>query len=662
MKVHRDFSGLDSIKNPVVTIGSFDGVHCGHRIILERLKKIAGRFRGESVVISFHPHPRLFLFPEDKQLRLLNTLEEKIHLLEKEGVDHLVLVPFDDSFASQTPEEYILHFLIGQFHPSCVVVGYDHKFGKGRKGDIHLLKEYGSKYQFEVVEIPRQEVEDIAVSSTKIRAALEHGDVRKACRLLGDPYELTGSVVRGQQIGKELGFPTANLEIPETKKLIPADGIYAVRILLKGFDYSGMLYIGTRPTLEQFTYRTIEVHIFDFDENIYNTEITVRFVEKIREDRRFDTLEALTRQLQKDRESALKILEQPTDKLFSTAIVILNYNGKVWFEKFLDPLIRYSPESARIVVADNFSTDGSIPFLKEHFPEVDLIRLDRNYGFAEGYNRAIDKISEPFVLLLNSDVAVSAGWLNPLVKKLDSNPQIGAVQPKIKSYGEPNKFEYAGAAGGWIDSLGYPFCRGRIFQEVEEDTGQYDQACEIFWATGAAFLIRTSLFKAIGGFDGSFFAHLEEIDLCWRLKRAGYQIVFEPSSEVYHVGGGTLGYSSPGKTYLNFRNSLFTLLKNKSIAALSWIIPTRLVLDGLAGLVFLKEGKWRHLLAIIRAHFSFYGGFRKSLQRRTLEAQAIKEVKIDDPNESGQMRGSIVWNYYVAGKRKFSSLLIKERI
>jgi riboflavin kinase/FMN adenylyltransferase len=657
MEIHRDFSRLSTIRNAVITIGSFDGLHSGHQMIIRRLNKLARKHKGESVVITFHPHPRQVLFPDDHSLRLLSTQEEKALLLDKLNVDHLVFVPFTKAFSQQSPDEYIQDFLINQFHPRCIVIGYDHRFGKGRKGDIEYLKKHAEKGGFEVVEIPKQEIEDIAVSSTKIRNALHSGKVYRANQLLQHHYQLSGTVVKGQQIGNELGFPTANISVADPYKLIPADGIYAVRVIHKEQIYGGMLYIGTRPTLEAYNDRNIEVNIFDFSQRIYGEQLTLIFVDRIREDTRFNNLDELREQLKQDKLDSLSTLQKKTT-FTSTAVVILNYNGKSWLEKFLPPLFDHTGPEAKIIVADNCSTDDSTSFLRNNFPEVEIIELERNFGFAEGYNRAIEQIEEPYTLLLNSDVEVSPGWLSPLVELLESDKSIAAVQPRIRSYIDKHLFEYAGAAGGWIDHLGYPFCRGRIFGEVEEDRNQYNQPAEIFWASGAAMLIRTDLFRNMGGFDGSYFAHLEEIDLCWRLKRAGYKLMVQPESLVYHVGGGTLGYLNARKTYLNFRNSLYTLFKNKSTATLLWLIPLRLVLDGLAAGLFLYEGKFKHILAILRAHFHFYKNLPALSRRRKLEKKNIELNRISKGfNDTGMYRKSIVWAFYAGRKKRFGDIV-----
>ena len=244
------------------------------------------------------------------------------------------------------------------------------------------------------------------------------------------------------------------------------------------------------------------------------------------------------------------------------AIVILNWNGRHFLEKFLPGVAQHSRDLARIVVADNASTDDSLAYLKANFPEVDIIRLDQNYGFTGGYNRALQQVQEPYYVLLNSDVEVSEGWLNPLMQFMEKHPEVAACQPKIRSYNDRHLLEHAGAAGGFIDYLGYPFCRGRIYNHLEEDKGQYDQAVPVFWATGACLFIRRDDFRNENGFDEQFFAHMEEIDLCWRLQQSGKQIWVIPQSTVYHVGGGTLPKNNPRKTFFNFRNNLMMLFKN----------------------------------------------------------------------------------------------------
>ncbi len=292
----------------MLTIGSFDGVHTGHQKIIERVRQIAQQKEGESVLITFHPHPRLVLAPNTTSLRLLSSIEEKVELLDRYGVDNLVIVPFTQDFLQQTPEEYIQHFLIDKFQPAALVIGYDHRFGRNRQGSIEDLRRYAGAGHFEIIEIQKQEVADIAVSSTKVRQSLSRGDVKTAAQLLNHPFVLTGTVVRGQQIGKTLGFPTANLQIEESHKLIPPIGIYAVKVFHSGQSYGAMLYIGDRPTLAEFHNLTIEVNIFDFDQDIYGQSLKVEFIDHIREDQHFEGLDALRLQLMKDEKSARAIL------------------------------------------------------------------------------------------------------------------------------------------------------------------------------------------------------------------------------------------------------------------------------------------------------------------------------------------------------------------
>lgn len=308
MLIHRTLDQLPTFKNAVLTIGSFDGVHAGHQQILQRITRAAKQVNGESVVITFHPHPRLVLFPEQQDLKLLTTVEEKAALLAQYGVDHLVLTPFSKTFAQQTPEAYVRDFLVHHFHPNRIIIGYDHKFGKNRAGDIRYLQQKAADYQFEVEEISKQEVEDVAVSSTKIRKALLQGDVAQAAKWLRHPYQLKGTVVRGQQIGRSIGFPTANVQSTIPQKLIPPIGVYAVRVHHKATSYGGMLYIGPRPTVGDNLAQTIEVNIFDFDQDIYGDTLQVDFIAHIRGDEKFEGLPALQAQLQRDKIQTQKIL------------------------------------------------------------------------------------------------------------------------------------------------------------------------------------------------------------------------------------------------------------------------------------------------------------------------------------------------------------------
>lgn len=334
-----------------------------------------------------------------------------------------------------------------------------------------------------------------------------------------------------------------------------------------------------------------------------------------------------------------------------TAVVILNWNGLSWLQTFLQQVIDLSPE-ADVIVADNGSTDGSLAYLKSL--GVWTLELGHNYGFAGGYNHALQQLPHTFTVLLNSDVEVSQNWLKPLINRLKEDPSLGAVQPKIKAYKNKNYFEFAGASGGFLDALAYPYCRGRIFDTLEPDAGQYDQATKIHWASGAAFAIQRSLFIDHHGFDEDFFAHQEEIDLCWRLRNAGYSIMVEPEAVVYHVGGGTLDYENPRKVFLNFRNNLWMLTKNHPQGDLATVLVIffRLVLDGLAGIQFLLKGKWKSTWAIVRAHFAFYAGLPQKWKVR----QYLKFQNSGKPQALPLQKGSIVFQYFLSGKKRFNEL------
>ncbi len=326
------------------------------------------------------------------------------------------------------------------------------------------------------------------------------------------------------------------------------------------------------------------------------------------------------------------------------AIVILNWNGKKLLEQFLPSVIEYSKE-AMVYVADNASSDDSIDFVKVNFPSVKIIENKINRGYAKGYNDALKNLTEDIFCLLNNDIEVTKGWLTPILSTFEKEPNTAIIQPKILDYKRKDYFEYAGAAGGFIDKFGYPYCRGRIFNTIEKDLGQYNDIKDIFWASGACLFIRNQVFKNLNGFDESFFAHMEEIDLCWRAKNLGYNVMYVGESEVYHVGGATLSYSNPKKTYLNFRNSLYALTKNAK-GNLFLLIFTRLTLDGIAGVKFMFEFKFKHITAIIHAHYSFYSHLKMLLkQRKSLEKR--KKYYIIT---------SIVLNYYVYKNRLYKSL------
>ncbi len=325
------------------------------------------------------------------------------------------------------------------------------------------------------------------------------------------------------------------------------------------------------------------------------------------------------------------------------AVVILNWNGKKLLEQFLPSVVEYSKEAA-IYVADNASTDDSISFIEAHYPMVHLIKNKENGGYAKGYNDALRNLKEPVFCLLNNDVEVTDKWLDPIIQTFNNEPKTGIIQPKILDYKRKNYFEYAGAAGGFIDKFGYPYCRGRIFDSIEKDLGQYNDDAEIFWASGACLFIRNEVYNTLNGLDESFFAHMEEIDLCWRAKNLGFKVKYAGTSQVFHLGGATLNSLNPQKTYFNFRNSLYTLTKNAS-GNLFLLIFTRLLLDGIAGVKFLLELKFKHFLAIIQAHFSFYKHFKVLLNQR----------KTYINKEKYYIKTSIVLDYYVYKNRVYKS-------
>lgn len=332
------------------------------------------------------------------------------------------------------------------------------------------------------------------------------------------------------------------------------------------------------------------------------------------------------------------------------AIVILNWNGQKLFEKFLPSVIK-NAGNANIIVADNGSSDNSVSFLKHNFPKVQVLSLGKNYGFAEGYNRALQQINADYFVILNSDVEVSPNWIEKSIQLFQKNPKIAAVQPKILSFEKPHLFEYAGAAGGFIDKFGYPFCRGRILNVTEPDLGQYDQILNIFWASGACMFVRATAFKQAGGFDGDFWAHMEEIDLCWRLKSLDYEIRYQPESVVFHLGGGTLSYGSPQKIFLNFRNNLFMLFKNLPKSHFTRILISRLVLDGIAALKFLAGCNLKAFVAVLRAHIHFYKNLPKLISKR----KKIQRKNINSTHAEIYPK-SIMWQFFMRKKQKFSSL------
>lgn len=331
------------------------------------------------------------------------------------------------------------------------------------------------------------------------------------------------------------------------------------------------------------------------------------------------------------------------------AIVVLNWNGRKFLEAFIPGILDNLPDYAELIIADNQSTDDSITFLKNNYPKLKLVINDSNGGFAKGYNDALKRIDAEYYVLLNSDIEIKSRWIEPIIDLMESDKSIGICQPKIKDQKDPEMFEYAGAAGGYIDSLGFPFCRGRIFQDLEEDKGQFNDTKQIFWASGAAMFIRSKIYHDLGGLDEDFFAHMEEIDLCWRTQNAGYKVYYCGDSEVYHVGGGTLPKKNPRKAYLNFRNNLAMLVKNSPARLFFPRLFLKMILDGVAAIKFLLEGDFGQFKAVFNAHMSFYKEFVSNWNKR-------KKLKQLDYSVLPVYKNSIVLKHYLKGVKRFDEL------
>ncbi|XZF12693.1 glycosyltransferase family 2 protein [Chitinophagaceae bacterium MMS25-I14] len=334
-----------------------------------------------------------------------------------------------------------------------------------------------------------------------------------------------------------------------------------------------------------------------------------------------------------------------------TAVVILSYNGKKWHEQFMPLIVAEAHTGYDVVVVDNASTDDTLQYVQDNFPQAHTLQIAVNRGFANGYYEGLRQVQAKYYILLSADFEVTHGWFPPLLHAMQKYPGLAACQPKIRYWRERDFFEYAGAGGGFMDKWGYLFCRGRIFNDLEKDLGQYDDDIEVFWASGGCLMVRADLYHQLGGLDADLYAHMEEVDLCWRMKNAGYKIGYVGKSTVYHVGGSVITYGSPQKLYYNFRNSLILLLKNETRARLIWLFPLRLVLDGVAGLQLLAKGKFKEVATIIKAHFHFYGSIGKWMRHR-------KEAKrhVTTRNKAGIYPRSIIWQYFALGKKQFSKL------
>jgi riboflavin kinase/FMN adenylyltransferase len=658
MRIFRDINTLPEFKNGVATIGSFDGVHLGHRQLIRRIVQMAREIDGESIMITFHPHPRAIIDPEN--VKLLTTLEEKIQILKTLKVDNLVVVPFDLSFSQQPPEQYIEDFLIKKINPKGLVIGYDHRFGKDRRGDINLLFDYQSHFPQGIKEISKKEIQNIAISSSKVRNYLQDGQIEEANSLLDYYYMLTGTVVSGDKIGREIGYPTANIKINSSQKLIPSTGIYAARAQVDGSVYNGMLYIGTRPTVDDTETTKIEINLFDFDQNIYDKEMTISIYAFIREDMHLDSLDALQVQLGKDKRAALEYFSQldsySRKEVSKVAIAILSYNSRERLESFLPSVSESLGDKFETYVIDNASDDDTVEFVQEWFPEIHTIQFGSNYGYAKGYNKAIEQIDSKYLVLLNDDVMVTPNWLSPIIKLMEEDASIGACMPSILDYELKTHYEYAGAAGGLIDKYGVPYCKGRIFDQIERVNPDYNSEEEVFWASGAAIVVRSDMFINLEGFDESFFAHQEEIDLCWRMKNAGYKVMSVPQSIVYHVGGSSLAYDNPKKTYLNVRNNHWMIIKNHQDSNLLSILLPRIIQDKLGAVYLMLTGHFKKGIAVFKGLTHAYLSIGKKLTKRKQIKHLVNKYAIGTRNMIGKSRFSITYRYYVRNQRTVEKL------
>ena len=651
MEVHKGLDHLPSFGNAVLTIGSFDGVHHGHRTIISRLVEKAKSSNGESIIFTFDPHPRQVVSPNDKEMRLLNTLEEKIELLAETGLDHLIVMPFTIEFSQINPYKYVEDILINKIKVKHLIIGYDHRFGQNRAGNIELLQSYAAKGAFTVEEISRQDIDDLSVSSTKVRNCITKGDMPQANKLLTKTYSLNGTVTKGSQIAGKLGYPTANCKIPEKIKLVPAPGTYAAIAVCDGVSYEGMLYIGKSPTLQDLTSDIIEMNLFgEVAGDLYGKAITIYPERQFRGDKKFNSVDELLYNIGADKNAVLHYFEKKKSKSFITT-AILNYNGKDHLSNYLSS--HQVSDKHDVAVYDNASTDDSVAYLQEHFTSVNVVSLAENTGYAGGYNNAIKTIGSKYVALVNSDVRVTPSWLDPIIALMDSDDQIAAVQPKILSVERPEEFEYAGAAGGFVDTLGYPLCRGRILDTVEQDQHQYDEQSEVFWASGAAIVLRTDLYKYAGGLDDDFFAHMEEIDLCWRLKNAGFKIMCEPKSVIYHLGGGTLTYDSPKKVYLNLRNNYWMIRKNMPLGSLLFKVPTRIIIDTAYSFLFLLKGKLSHFGSAIKGITHGLSSIRTISKKKKAQRYFINRHSVGPKNQKGIMGMILPLSYFLLGKKKY---------
>ena len=657
LQVHHGLENLPAFTKPIVTIGSFDGVHHGHRAIINRLIKKAKEVNGQSILLTFDPHPRQIVSPKDDSLRLITTLPEKIDLLKDTHLNHLIIIPFTVEFSQINPYDYVEKVLIERIGVLHLIIGYDHKFGLNRKGNLDLLFLFADQGAFTVEEIPEQEIDEKHVSSTSIRNNILNGDIEQANTLLEVPFSLTGKVKQGQKIARALGYPTANCEIDTHIKIIPASGTYAATAICDGESYEGMLYIGISETLSVQKKLSIEINLFALVlEPLYGKNIVISPLRRIRSDEKFDDKKELLFHIGADKiDCELFFSKLKTKQLITSAI--LNYNGQDHLRTFFPSLIRHSNKKNKLLLIDNASTDDSIRIVKEMSREVDIIRLESNLGFANGYTATMAQVKTKYVAIINSDVEVTEGWLNPLLDILENDPSVVAVQPKVLSYTKRSHFEYAGAAGGLLDTLGYPYCRGRVLEHIEEDLGQYKDNIEVAWTSGAAMVVRVDAFRQAGGFDPDFFAHMEEIDLCWRWRNAGYKLICSPQSSIYHLGGGTLAYQSPKKAYLNLRNNYWMLLKNESFNKLLWLLPIRMFIDvGYSAKTFLS-GHPIEALSVIKGILVGMSKIVTVSHKRRFNRQYQKRYGIGPSRKNPQSLDVLPWQFIIRGKKTYMDLI-----
>ena len=461
---------------------------------------------------------------------------------------------------------------------------------------------------------------------------------------------------KGHQLAGPMGYPTANCSMEDPDKILPAFGSYAAEVICEDMTYQGMMYIGRSATLKTDNKIIVETNLFaKLDHSLYGKKIDIYPLAFIRKDEKFNSKDELIFNIEGDKIACLQYFGQRQEnKLVTTAI--LNYNGVDFLKQFLPSHLNCSYKQQRLLVIDNESTDDSTSFLTTASADIDICQLDTNLGYAGGYNQGLTDVHTKYTAIINSDIEVSEKWLEPLVAALEADSNLVAVQPKILSFKNKSQFEYAGAAGGMLDRMGYPYCRGRIMNTIEDDSGQYDDNLSVDWTSGAAMLVRTEAFKEAGGFESGFFAHMEEIDLCWRWRNSGLKLKCIPASIVYHVGGGTLDYQSPRKAFLNMRNNYHMILRNMSSAQLLYRIPLRLVLDSIFILKVLLSGQlstafanWKGMAAGLSKIFSL------KKENRRIQFY-VKRYNSDKVQSKSYRLGILPISYHFMNRKTFKQL------